>query len=138
MTEKADPDPIDALPGGVSEPAPPMLQMDGIRIATLITLGAHTVAVIVLWVYLMTNVAQQRLVNECYQNQADQLLSAIIVGRQATAQDRAAQLAMLNTILDPGSSTDARRIAVEGWRRALVEADQARSSAPVPTQRCPR
>lgn len=121
-----------------SEPVPPMLQMDGIRIATLITLGAHTVAVIVLWVYLMTNVAQQRQANECYQDQADLIVSAIIAGRQAAAQDRAAQLAMLNTILDPGSSADARRAAVEGWRRALSEADQTRSSAPVPTQRCPR
>ena len=72
-----------------SEPVPPMLQMDGIRIATLITLGAHTVAVIVLWVYLMTNVAQQRQANECYQDQADLIVSAIIAGRQAAADPSA-------------------------------------------------
>jgi ABC-type transporter MlaC component len=112
--------------------------MDGIRIATLAVLSVDTLVVILLAVFLVTNVQSQRQVNECYQDQADQMLSAITAGRQAAAQDRAAQLAMLNTILDPGSSPEARRASVEGWRQALDEADRTRSTAPVPTQRCAR
>lgn len=114
------------------------IQMDGIRIATLAVLSVDTLVVILLAVFLVTNVQSQRQVNECYQNQADQMLSVITAGRQASAQDRAAQLAMLNTILDPGSSPEARRASVEGWRQALAEADRTRSTAPVPTQRCAR
>jgi hypothetical protein len=128
-----DPEPL-----GDPRPYPPALAMDGIRIATLVMLGVHTIAVVVLSVFLVTNVQSQRQVNECYQDQADQMLSAITAGRQATAQDRAAQLAMLNTILDPGSSADARRVAIEGWRYALGEADRTRSVSPLPTQRCGR
>jgi hypothetical protein len=112
--------------------------MDGVRVATLILLGVHTIAVVVLSVFLMTNVQSQRLVNECYQNQTDQLLSAIIAGRQATVQDRSAQLAMLNVLLEPGSSPEARRAAIAGWHHALSEADRTRSLAPIPTQRCAR
>lgn len=116
----------------------PSLQMDGIRIATLAVLAVDTLVVILLAVFLVTNVQSQRQVNECYQNQADQTLSALIAGRQAATQDRAAQLAMLNTILDPHSTPEVRRTAVESWRQALVQADQTRSTAPVPTQRCAR
>jgi hypothetical protein len=135
VTEKDPSDPIVDLP---PEPVAPMLQMDGIRIATLIMLGVHTIAVIALAVFLVTVSQGQRQVDECYQNQFDQLLSAVIVGRQVTAQDRAAQLAMLNTLLDSSSDPEARRAAVEGWRQALDQGDQTRSSAPVPTQRCAR
>lgn len=138
MTEKDTPDPIAALHDDPAESVPPVLAMDGIRIATLIMLGVHTVAVIVLSVFLVTNVQDQRQVNECYQDQSDQLLSAITAGRLAAAQDRAAQLAMLNTLLDPASGPETRRAAVEGWRQALAQGDQTRSSAPVPTQRCAR
>lgn len=116
----------------------PMLQMDGIRVATLAVLAIDTLIVVLLAVFLVTNVQAQREVNECYQGQFDQLLSAVHVGRQVTAQDRAAQLAMLNTILDPASTPETRRAAVEGWQRALTQGDQTRSSAPVPTQRCAR
>ena len=135
MTEKGLPDPIADPP---TEPATPMLQMDGIRIATLVILGCLVVSSIFQGVYTLTSVREQRQVNECYQGQVDQLLSAILVGRQATAQDRAAQLAMLNTILDPESDQPTRRKAVEDWRQALVQGDQTRSSAPIPTQRCAR
>jgi hypothetical protein len=139
LIEKSAPDPIRALHGDLPEPpTPPVLAMDSIRIATLIVLACLVVSSIFQGVYLVTSVQQQRVVNECYQDQADQMLSAITVGRQATAQDRAAQLAMLNTLLDPGSSPDARRVAIEGWRLALGEADRTRSLAPVPTQRCAR
>lgn len=117
---------------------PAKIQMDGIRIATLCVLAVDTLVVVLLAVFLVTNVQSQRQVNECYQNQADQMLSSIIAGRQAAAQDRTAQLAMLNTILDPASGPEVRRAAVEGWRQALTQGDQTRSSAPVPTQRCAR
>jgi hypothetical protein len=116
----------------------PMLQMDGIRIATLAVLSLVTITVVALAVFLVTYVQDQRLVNECYQRQADELLSSIVAGRQAADQDRAAQLAMLNTILDPGSSPEARRTAIEGWRQALAQADQTGSSARIPEQRCAR
>ena len=115
-----------------------MLQMDGIRIATLCVLAVDTFIVVLLAVFLVTNVQSQRETNECYQDQADQMLSAIVVGRQVTAQDRAAQLAMLNTILDPSASPETRRAAVDGWRQVLLQGDQTRSTAPLPTQRCTR
>lgn len=114
------------------------LAMDGIRIATLCVLAVDTLVVVLLAVFLVTNVQSQRQVNECYQRQADELLSAIVAGRQAAAADRTAQLTMLNTILDPASGPEARRAAVEGWRQALDQGDQTRSSAPIPTQRCAR
>lgn len=121
-------------------PAPPRrhsnLEMDGIRIATLAVLTLTTLMTVFLMLYLMTNVREQREVNECYQNQADQLLSSIVSGRDAARQERTAQLAMLNTILDPGSSVEARRRAVEDWRESLTEADQTRADAPAPIPRC--
>jgi len=116
----------------------PMLQMDGIRVATLAVLSLVTITVMALAVFMVTYVQDQRLVNECYQRQFDDTLTSIVAGRQAAAQDRAAQLAMLNTILDPGSSPETRRTAVEGWREALAAAEGTRSSAPMPTQRCAR
>lgn len=119
-------------------PSASMLQMDGIRVATLAVLAIDTLIVVLLSVFLVNNVQSQRQVNECYQGQVDQLVSALAAGRQAAAQDRAAQLAMLNTILDPSSGPETRRAAVEGWRQALAHGDQTRSSAPVPTQRCAR
>lgn len=116
----------------------PMLQMDGIRIATLAVLSVDTLVVVLLAVFLVTNVQTQREVNECYQDQSDQLVSALLAGRQAAAQDRATQLAMLNALLDPESGPEARRAAVEGWRQSLAQGDQTRSTAPVPVQRCAR
>lgn len=112
------------------------LEMDSIRVATLVVLGIDTLIVALLALYLMTNVTEQRKANECYQHQADQLLTSITVGRDAARQERAGQLAMLNTILDPGSSVDARREAVEGWRRSLSDAERTRADAPAPIPRC--
>lgn len=112
--------------------------MDGIRVATLAVLAVDTLVVVLLAVFLVTNVQSQRRTNECYQDQADQLLSSIVAGRQAAVQDRAAQLTMLNTILDPSSGPETRRAAVEGWRQALAQADRTRSTSPIPTQRCAR
>ena len=71
-----------------------VVAMDGIRIATLCVLAVDTRVVVLLAVFLVTNVPSQRQTNECYQDQADQMLSAIIAGRQAAAQDRTAQLTM--------------------------------------------
>ena len=116
----------------------PMLAWDGVRVATICVLVADTVIMVMMFWFLVANVQSQRETNECYQNQADELLSAIIVGRQVTAQDRAAQLAMLNTILDPGANPETRRAAVDGWRQVLIQGDQTRSTAPLPTQRCAR
>jgi hypothetical protein len=109
-----------------------MLQMDGIRIATLITLGAHTVAVIVLWVYLMTNVAQQRHINECYQNVVDGLMTWSQAAVAAGRSDRQAQRELL---LSQESGID-RRVAIQSYLERLDQADQTRSAAPAPTQRC--
>lgn len=132
MTEKAVPDPVDALHGDPPVPIPPMLQMDGIRIATLITLGAHTVAVIVLWVYLMTNVAQQRQINECYQNVVDGLVTWSQAAVSAGRSDRQAQRELL---LSQEGGID-RRVAVQSYLERLDQADRTRSAAPAPTQRC--
>lgn len=112
------------------------LEMDGIRIATLAVLAVDTLIVVLLALYLVTTVTEQRKANECYQNQADQLLISITAARDAARQERAGQLAMLNTILDPGSSVDTRRRAVEGWRQALSDADRTRADAPTPIPRC--
>lgn len=132
MTEKPAPDPIDVLHGDPPEPVPPMLQMDSIRIATLVTLGAHTVAVIVLWVYLMTNVAQQRQINDCYQNVVDGLVTWSNAAVEAGRSDRQAQRELL---LSQESGID-RREAVQTYLERLDQADRARLSAPAPTQRC--
>lgn len=112
------------------------LEMDGIRVATLTVLAIDTLIVLILALYLMTNVTEQRKANECYQTQADQLLTSITTAREAARGERAGQLAMLNTILDPGSSVDARHEAVEGWRKSLSDAERTRADAPTPTLRC--
>jgi hypothetical protein len=130
VTEKPAPDPVDALHGDPPEPVPPMLQMDGIRIATLITLGAHTIAVIVLWVYLMTNVAQQRHINECYQRVVDGLVSWSSAAVEAGRSDRQAQREFL--LSDDLPFPEAR----QRYLQQLDQADQTRSDAPAPTQRC--
>lgn len=132
MTEKADPDPIDALHGDARDPVPPMLQMDGIRIATLITLGAHTVAVIVLWVYLMTTVSQQRQINDCYRDVVNGLMSWSQAAVEAGRSDRQAQRELL---LSQESGID-RRAAIQTYLERLDQADRTRLAAPTPTQRC--
>jgi len=133
VTEKDAPDPIEVLHGDVPE-RPAVLAMDGIRIATLIMLGVHTIAVVVLSVFLMTNVQSQRQVNECYQDLLDSTVAWANTAVQAGRSDRQAQRELL---LAQESGID-RRTAVERYLDQLDEADRTRTTAPVPAQRCTR
>lgn len=123
-----------ALP--LEPPIAPMLQMDGIRIATLVMLGVHTIAVVVLAVLLMTNERDQRETNECYQRLFDDVLAWANVAAPAGKSERQAQRELLWTQLASGPELD--RAAVERYITKLDEADRARSLAPVPAQRCTR
>jgi hypothetical protein len=131
-----DRDPIKALHDDElpEAPLPPMLQMDGIRIATLITLGAHTVAVVVLWVFLATTVTQQREINECYQGMIDDVVTWANTAVTAGRSDRQAQRELLLAELN-GVNGEA---AVERYLDRLDEADRTRTTTPVPAQRCAR
>lgn len=50
----------------------------------------------------------------------------------ASNSDRDAIVKMLNIILNPGSSVDQRRTAVEEWRTSLQNADKQRAANPLP------
>jgi hypothetical protein len=125
---------MQALHGDLApEPVQPMLQMDGIRIATLILLGVHTVSVIVLAVFLINNVQAQREVNECYQRQVTALTSWAAAAVDAGRSDRQAQRELL--LAEVGQVNDGRE-AVRQYLGRLDEADRTRTTAPVPAQRC--
>ena len=113
----------------------PVLAMDGIRIATLIMLGVHTIAVVVLSVFLVTNVQSQRQLNECYQDHIDALTSwagtAVLAGKERTSAQR--ELLSI-TVTTP----EERRAALDRYLARLDAADQAGLQNPVPTQRCAR
>ena len=83
-----------------------MLQMDGIRLATLAVLAVDTLVVILLAVFLVTNVQSQRLVNECYQRQVDDITSYLGSAAQAARTDRQAQRGLLTT--RPGTPEEGR------------------------------
>jgi hypothetical protein len=131
VTEK---DEVGPLPGEDRLDKPAVLAMDGIRIATLIMLGVHTVAVVVLSVFLVTNVQTQRQVNECYQLQIDALTTWAATAVQAGRSDRQAQRELL---LTQEIGVD-RQGAIERYLTRLDQADEARATAPVPAQRCAR
>jgi hypothetical protein len=116
------------------DPVPPMLQMDGIRIATLAVLGCLVVSSLLQGVYLVTTVRDQRLVNECYQEQVDALTSWANTAADAAKSDRQAQRELL---LGQLGGTDPRT-AVGRYLAQLDEADRTRTTAPVPAQRCTR
>jgi hypothetical protein len=135
VTEKDAPDPVTAQHGAPpTESVPPALAMDGIRIATLAMLGVHTIAVIVLSVFLVTNVQSQRQVNECYQQATDQIISWANAAVPAARSDRQAQRELLLNNLSGGDP----RAAIERYLAKLDEADRERSISPFPTQRCAR
>ena len=135
MSEKDGPDPITDVPEGPPvEQIPPVLAMDGIRIATLVMLGVHTVAVVVLSVFLVTNVQEQRQVNECYQDLLDDVVAWANAAVTAGTSNRQAQRELL---LAQESGID-RRVAIERYLDQLDQADRTRSTAPVPAQRCTR
>jgi hypothetical protein len=131
VTEKNE---LGPLPGADRLDKPAVLAMDGIRIATLIMLGVHTVSVIVLSMFLVNNVQEQRQVNECYQGQIDALTTWASTAVQAGRSDRQAQRELL---LAQESGTD-RRAAIERYLDRLDRADETRATAPVPAQRCAR
>jgi len=114
---------------------PPMLQMDGVRIATLAVLAVNTLAVIVLATFLITNARHQRLVNECYQTQVDALVSWAVAASEAARNDRQAQRELL---LAQPRTPEEGRAALDRYLAKLDEADRTRTTAPVPSQRCTR
>jgi len=125
---------LDALHGG-EDPTPPMLQMDGIRVATLAVLAVNTISVIVLSVFLITNAQAQRQVNECYQTQVDALTAWANAATQASRNDRQAQRELL---LTRASTPEEGKSALDRYLAKLDEADRTRTTAPVPAQRCAR
>src|SRR5690606_12341163 len=113
----------------------PMLQMDGVRIATLAVLAVNTLAVIVLATFLITNARHQRLVNECYQTQVDALVSWAVAASEAARNDRQAQRELL---LAQPRTPEEGRAALDRYLAKLDEADRTSTTAPVPSQRCTR
>lgn len=113
----------------------PMLQMDGIRIATLAVLSLVTITVVALSVFLVTYAQDQRLINECYQRQivalTDWAETAVAAGRT----DRQAQRELL---LSRAASPEDRQAALDRYLAQLDQADRTRQSVPVPEQRCAR
>jgi hypothetical protein len=128
-------DPVEVLHGDPGPPLAPMLQMDGIRIATLVVLTVDTLIMVLLVVFLMTNVQQQRELNECYQRQIVALTDWAQNAVEAGRADRQAQRELL---LASAPTAEARQAALDRYLARLDEADRTRSSAPVPEQRCAR
>lgn len=115
-------------------PVAPMLQMDGIRIATLSVLAVDTLVVILLAAFLVTNVRDQRETNECYQRQLEALTDWAETAVAAGRSDRQAQRELL---LARGAEVD-EAAALQTYLNKLDEADRTRSATPVPSQRCTR
>ena len=113
----------------------PMLQMDGIRIATLAVLAVNTISVVLLAVFLVTTAQNQRLVNQCYQAQVDALTSWADTAVDAGRSDRQAQRELL---LTRSATPEEGRAALDRYLAQLDEADRTRTTAPVPAQRCAR
>lgn len=113
----------------------PMLQMDGIRIATLGVLAVDTLIMMLLAVFLVTNVQQQRQVNECYQRQIVALTDWANTAVDAGRADRQAQRELL---LSQAPDPEARRAALDRYLAQLDQADRTRQQATVPEQRCAR
>jgi hypothetical protein len=126
---------LDALHGDLPDPPAPMLQMDGIRIATLVMLGVHTIAVIVLSVFLVTSAQNQRLTNECYQRQIVALIDWAQTAVDAGRTDRQAQRELL---LSRAATDTDRQTVLDRYLAQLDEADRTRQTVPVPEQRCTR
>lgn len=113
----------------------PMLQMDGIRIATLAVLAVDTLVVVLLAVFLVTNVQDQRQVNECYQRQIVALTDWAKTAVEAGRTDRQAQRELL---LSRATTPEDRQAVLDRYLAQLDEADRTRRSVPVPEQRCSR
>jgi FMN-dependent NADH-azoreductase len=117
------------------EPKSAMLQMDGIRLATLAVLAVDTLVVVLLAVFLVTNVQAQRQTNECYQNLLNEAVTYLATASQAGRTDRQAQRELLTT---QAATPEERRAALDRYLAQLDEADRTRSVNPIPTQRCAR
>ena len=113
----------------------PMLQMDGIRIATLAVLSLVTITVVALSVFLVTYAQDQRLVNECYQRQLVALTEWAENAVEAGRSDRQAQRELL---LARATDSEGRQAALDRYLAQLDQADRTRRSVPVPEQRCSR
>ena len=113
----------------------PMLQMDGIRIATLAVLSLVTITVVALSVFLVTYAQDQRLANECYQRQIVALTDWAENAVEAGRTDRQAQRELL---LSRTATPEDRQAALDRYLAQLDQADRTRRSVPVPEQRCSR
>ena len=111
----------------------PMLQMDGIRIATLAVLAVDTLIMLLIAWFLVNNVQDQRQANECYQRQLVALTDWASNAVEAGRTDRQAQRELL---LSRAASPEDRQAALDRYLAQLDQADRTRRSVPVPTQRC--
>jgi len=109
--------------------------MDGIRLATLAVLAVDTLVVVLLAVFLVTSVQQQRQTNECYQAQVDAVVAYLGTAAQAARTDRQAQRELLTARPE---TPEQGRAALDRYLAQLDEADRTRSTVTVPTQRCAR
>jgi len=117
------------------DPESTRTQVDGLRIATVAVLAVDTLIVVLLSLFLVTNVQAQRQVNECYQGLLDEVVTYLGVAAQAGRTDRQAQRELLT---DRAASPDEGRAVLDRYLAQLDEADRTRSTNPIPTQRCAR
>lgn len=80
--------------------------------------------------------SQARVV-ECQATFNQAFADALTERTNAAAQERGAQRALLNSMLDPNATGESRRAALETYDRVLAEADANRSENPIPARpRC--
>jgi|SRR5688500_10826050 len=106
--------------------------MDGVRILTLAMVCVHTISVVVLSLFLVTNVQEQRSQNECYQRQITSLTewaNGVVLGYYS---DQQANRELFFAMSTPGDD----QAAFERHLARLNDANQARAISPVPLQVC--
>lgn len=69
---------------------------------------------------------------DCQAQQNEAFRSSITARQEATTLDRQGQRQLLDTILNPVSTQEQRREAVETYRSYLVRADSVRTGNPLP------
>lgn len=135
MSTTPEPRPIAQPPPLEDDPKLPMLQMDWIRLSTLVVLTVDTVIVILLSWFLVSAAQGQREVNECYQQTVDSIVAYVNAASPANKSDRQAQRELLVSQLAAGGNS---RESIERYLRQLDEADRTRSTAAIPAARCAR
>lgn len=74
--------------------------------------------------------------NSCYQGAIREVHSSLIVARETAKQDREQLRILVQSILEPSSTPDSRRSALDRYLAALDDADRRRLAAPLPDIRC--